>query len=159
MPPGWVDGVVDTNLAGPRIAWATWGNHRCGHHGGGRVPVRCQQAHCIGVQKPQSAGGCWPAVPPLRGPAWGYSKRASFWGLAGTKVLGCVGFSIQLRPAVQSGVAQADRVLGVAPWGPSWRRGPLHANSHAGRPGTTFLAGFSLADPRHENFCPNFNFA
>ena len=49
-----------------------------------------------------------------------------------------MGFSIQPRPAVHSGVAQADRVLGVAPWGPSWRRGPLHANSHAGRLGTTF---------------------
>ena len=45
---------------------------------------------------------------------------------------------MQLRPAVQKGVVLADRVLGVAPWGPSLRRGPLHANSHAGWLGTTF---------------------
>ena len=34
--------------------------------------------------------------------------------------------ALQLRPAVQVGVEPADRVLGVAPWGPSLRRGPLH---------------------------------
>ena len=133
---------MDTNLAGPRIDWATRGNHRCGlprRWTGAGAGCLGTSGAClrVGVQKPQSAGGCWPAVPPLRGPSWGYSKRASFGGFAGTKFLGCVGFSIQLRPAVQSGVAQADRVLGVAPWGPSWRRGPLHANSHAGRLGTT----------------------
>ena len=66
LPPGWVGGVVDTNLAGPRIDWATRGYHRCGYHGGGRVPVRCawapegcQQARCVGVQKTPKCWGCW----------------------------------------------------------------------------------------------------
>ena len=81
MPPGWVGGVVDTSLAGPKIDWATRGNHRCGYHGGGRVPVRYQQAHCIEVQKPQSAGGCWPAAPPLRGPV-GVTRRGLPSGVA-----------------------------------------------------------------------------
>ena len=54
------------------------------------------------------------------------------------------------RPAISSettapylveikGVVLADRVLGVVPCGPSSRRGPLHAISHAGMlQGTTF---------------------
>ena len=43
----------------------------------------------VGVQKPRSAGVCWPAAQPLRGPCEGYSKRPSLGGgVAGTKVLG-----------------------------------------------------------------------
>ena len=31
VPPGWVGGVVDTNLAGPRTDWAARGNPCCGY--------------------------------------------------------------------------------------------------------------------------------
>ena len=84
---GWVDGVVDTNLAGPRIDWATRGIHRCGSTAVGGcqrcawVLVGYQQAHCVGVQKPQSAGECWPAAPPLRGPD-GVTRRGLPSGVA-----------------------------------------------------------------------------
>ena len=72
-------------------------------------------------------------------PLWGYLKRATLGGCtAELKSSAAWGSSMQQRPAVQMGVVLADRVLGVAPWGPSFRRGPLHANSHAGRLGTTF---------------------
>ena len=86
-PPGWVCSVVDTNLAGPGIDWATGGNHRCGYTAvdGCRrcawVLVGCQQAHSVGVQKPQSAGVCWPAEPPLRGPV-GVTRRGQTSGVA-----------------------------------------------------------------------------
>ena len=72
-------------------------------------------------------------------PRRGYSKRATLGGCtAELKSSAAWGSSTQLRPAVQKGVVLADRVLGVAPWGFSFRREPLHANSHAGRLGTTF---------------------
>ena len=31
VPPGWVGGVVDTDLAGPRTDWATRGDPGCGY--------------------------------------------------------------------------------------------------------------------------------
>ena len=31
MPPGWVGGVVDTNLVGPRTDWATRGTNYWGY--------------------------------------------------------------------------------------------------------------------------------
>ena len=31
VPPGWVGGVADTNLAGPRVDWATRGATCCGY--------------------------------------------------------------------------------------------------------------------------------
>ena len=89
-----------------------------------------------GTKTPKCWGGLTCGTTSER-PLLGLLEEGLLRGACRTKVFGCVGFSFQLRPAVQSGVAQADRVLGVAPWGPSWRRGPLHANSHAGWLGTT----------------------
>ena len=79
------------------------------------------------------------------------TKIPKCWGVlaAALKSSAAWGSSMQPRPAVQKGVVLAGRVLGVAPWGPSLRRGPLHANSHAGRAGTTYrgvVGALSCAD-------------
>ena len=102
-----------------------------------------------GYKNPKVLGGAGCGTTSER-PRRGYSKRATLGGCtAELKSSAAWGSSTQLRPAVQKGVVLADRVLGVAPWGPSFRRGPLHANSHAGRPGTTFrgvVSALSCAD-------------
>ena len=71
---------MDTNLAGPRIDWATRGNHRCTTAVDG---CRCGaiERTASGYKKPHCAGGCWPAAPPLRGP-FGVTRRGQPSGVA-----------------------------------------------------------------------------
>ena len=65
-PPLW------ESMAGPRIDWAA------------RAVLGCRRFYWSvlwapsgsggGVQMPRSAGGCWPAAPPPRGPIWGVTR-------------------------------------------------------------------------------------
>ena len=81
-----------TGLPGTRLRWVTIAVAGAGADArlvrGGVLGIS------VGVEKARSAGCCWPAAPPLRGPTR-LLKGVLLIERAGTKVLGC----LQLGPA------------------------------------------------------------
>ena len=90
MPPGWVGGVVDTNLAGPWIDRAARGKSPRWFStagGGSRCLVaRVSKGDALvgllasGYKNTRSAGWCWPAAQPCQDPS-GPSAQGPFTGL------------------------------------------------------------------------------